>query len=109
SFKPLSTPKRVWLGDERFIHATSIGSVSLRLQRGASSEVAMVPDVYYVPDLNGNLLSVSHFVRRGHSVSFEHGGCSIIDSTGSCIATASERDGLYVLHAVPVVEGECAY
>ncbi|CDO76034.1 hypothetical protein BN946_scf184818.g2 [Trametes cinnabarina] len=109
SFKTLPTPKRVWLGDERYIHATGIGRVSLRLERGPDTEAAIIPDVYYVPDLNGNLLSVSHFVRRGYSVNFEQGGCSIVDASGSRIATASEREGLYILHATSIVAEEHAF
>ncbi|KAI0667431.1 hypothetical protein C8Q78DRAFT_958638, partial [Trametes maxima] len=109
SFKALERPKRVWLGDERYIFATGIGSVSLLLEQDGKHDKAIVPGVYYVPDLDGNLLSVSHFVRRGYTVNFEKGGCSIVNSSGDHIATASEHEGLYVLHAAPVLAEEHVY
>ncbi|EIW64624.1 uncharacterized protein TRAVEDRAFT_95541, partial [Trametes versicolor FP-101664 SS1] len=109
SFKELEHPKRVWLGDERYIHATGIGNISLHLKQDGKLEKAIVPGVYYVPDLDGNLLSVSHFVRRGYSVNFEQGGCAIVNAAGARIATASENEGLYVLHAEPVIAEERAY
>ena len=70
SFKELKHPKHVWLSDEHYIHAMGIGSISLHLKQDGKLEKAIVPGVYYVPDLEGNLLSVSHFVRRGYSINF---------------------------------------
>lgn len=98
TYAPLEAPKRVWLGDERFILATGIGSVALRLKREDGHETAVFPDVYHVPDLNGNLLFVSYFARKGYSVSFKQDGCSILDGSGKKLASAFEREGLYILH-----------
>lgn len=109
SYAPLAAPKRVWLGNERFILATGIGSIALRLTRNGGHETAIFPDVYHVPDLNGNLLSVSYFARKGYSVSFEQDGCSILDTSGSPIATAFEREGLYILRAQPHMPEARAY
>ena len=36
---------------------------------------ATLGNVLYVPDLHGNLLSVSHLIHRGAEVRFTKGGC----------------------------------
>ena len=90
SYRPLVTPKRVWLGDERFILAVGIGAVRLSLSDSHSLSPldVLVPSVYHVPELNGNLLSVSSLVAHGHHVNFDQGGCTIIAPDGQTIGTA---------------------
>ncbi|OBZ71294.1 Retrovirus-related Pol polyprotein from transposon TNT 1-94 [Grifola frondosa] len=101
-YTSLSSPKRVWLGDERFILAVGIGQISatVHLDDGKTRTV-IIPGVYHVPDLNGNLLSVSHLTRRGYSVNFGDAGCRILSPTGELAAVAREAEGLYILKVSP--------
>ena len=59
--KDLSTPVRIELADGKFIHATASGSIGI------------LDDVYYVPQLMRNLISISAFDRQGCGILFEDG------------------------------------
>ena len=89
AYKPLNTPKRVWLGDERSIAAVGIGSIRLSVSDDSHSPPLdiLVPDVYHVPELGGNLLSVSALAARGHAVTFTKTGCEIRAPDGQTVGT----------------------
>ena len=57
------------MGDERYIYiyAVDVGQVKITMCRKA---IYLVQNVYYVSDLNGNLLSVSYLVNRKYHVYF---------------------------------------
>jgi len=63
----LSKPKKIWMGDERYIYAVGVGQVKITMHWKA---IYLVQNVYYVPDLNGNLLSVSYLVNCKYHVYF---------------------------------------
>jgi hypothetical protein len=62
-FTPLPKPIKVVLGDNSSIPATCYGRILVRMNAGDHFQNAVLQDVLYVPDLSGNLLSVSHFTR----------------------------------------------
>ncbi|KZT63575.1 hypothetical protein DAEQUDRAFT_637709, partial [Daedalea quercina L-15889] len=101
-YSPLASPKRVWLGDERFILTVGIGQVALMANLGnGKSRTAILQGVYHVPDLNGNLLSVSHLTKRGYAVNFTTLGCRISNSEGQLVGTAHKKDNLYIFDGSP--------
>ena len=67
NYRKLSKPKKVWIGDERYIYAVGIGQVKITMYQKA---IYLVQNVYYIPDLNGNLLLVSYLVNRKYHVHF---------------------------------------
>ncbi|KAH9829601.1 uncharacterized protein C8Q71DRAFT_682685, partial [Rhodofomes roseus] len=104
NYSPLASPKRVWLGDKRYILAIGIGQVALTADLGnGKKRTALLQGVYHVPDLNGNLLSVSHLTKRGYSVFFTTSGCRIQNTEGQLIGTAHDKDNLYVFDGSPHV------
>jgi transposase InsO family protein len=58
---------------------------------------AILQDVLYVPELHGNLLSVSQLARRGADVRFAKGGCQIYDQHGALTCDGSLRGNLYIM------------
>ncbi|KAJ3474092.1 hypothetical protein NLI96_g12653 [Meripilus lineatus] len=109
SYQCLSNPKSVRLGDAHPIPAPGIGTICLhvRLNDGTDTVVTM-QDVYYIPDLHGNLLSVSHFTESGGSVNFAGNTYMLIDMTGKVSITTHKQDSLYVVNAKAVTP-ESAY
>ncbi|OJT13881.1 hypothetical protein TRAPUB_9550 [Trametes pubescens] len=73
----------------QWIVNSGIGNISLHLKQDRKLKKMIIPRVYYVPKLNGNLLSILHFLHWGYSVNFEQGGCALINAVGAQIATAS--------------------
>ena len=52
------------------------GKVSILARNG---EHKFVPDVYYVPGLKCNLLSVGQVINKGYNVFFKNDVCTIMD------------------------------
>lgn len=55
----------------------------------------MVEEVFCVPSLTTNLLSVSQLIRKGNSVSFHDDGCAVYNKKNELVATASLINGVY--------------
>ncbi|CDO75139.1 hypothetical protein BN946_scf184772.g6 [Trametes cinnabarina] len=97
SYRTLRTPHRVWLGDKRYIHAVGEGSMYLDLDN--CDNPVLISRVYHVPELHGNLLSVSCLAASGYTIAFVENGCRIVsDDNGAKVGSASLRDGLYILN-----------
>jgi hypothetical protein len=75
SYQKLITAKPVRLGDDSIIYTYRIGTVSLSFHMNESKHEGMIKDVYHVPDLQGNLLSVSALTKRGYKFVFDLDGC----------------------------------
>jgi len=57
---------------------------------------SVLQDALYVPDLHGNLLSVSHLARRGTEVPFVGEACHVYDKAKSLILEGKLRNDLYM-------------
>ncbi|PFH44620.1 hypothetical protein AMATHDRAFT_168445, partial [Amanita thiersii Skay4041] len=54
----------VWLSDKSYILATGIGQVQLDLNIGGGKSIpTIIQNIYYVPELNGNLISISSLAK----------------------------------------------
>ncbi|TFK78889.1 hypothetical protein K466DRAFT_506563, partial [Polyporus arcularius HHB13444] len=97
TYRRLQEPMRVWLGDDRYILAVGVGSMYLDLNDHRAP--VLISRVFYVPELHGNLLSVSRLASGGLTVQFVEHGCRIVDDKADIIVgTASLKDGLYILN-----------
>lgn len=57
----------------------------------------LLTNVYHVPGLSMNLISVSDLVKKDFSVNFDKRGCSIKNKTDQIVATCKEVDGIFEL------------
>ena len=53
--------------DKRYIYAVGVGQVKIVMRWKA---IYLVQNIYYIPDLNSNLLSVSYLVNYKYHVCF---------------------------------------
>jgi len=67
NYHKLSKLKKVWMGDRRYIYAVGVGQVKITMYWKA---IYLVQNMYYISDLNGNLLSVSYLVNYKYHVHF---------------------------------------
>jgi len=67
NYHELSKPKKIWMEDERYIYAVGVGQVKITMCWKA---IYLVQNVYYISDLNGNLLSVFYLVNHKYYVYF---------------------------------------
>ena len=65
--------------------------------------LTIIRNAYYVPELSGNLISVSYLIKRGYQVNFRNTSCRILDTAGILCGIAYEVESLYILKATPVI------
>jgi uncharacterized membrane protein YgcG len=66
---------KVKLGDNKVIQVEGKGTILVSIYNGTR----YISDVYYIPELSQNLLSVGQLVQHGYTVKFEKGVCQIVD------------------------------
>ena len=96
-FTPLTSPIEIVLGDNSSIWGTGVGRISVRMKANDDWHKATLGNVLYVPDLHGNLLSVSHLIHRGAEVRFTKGGCRIYDQQSVLVCEGTHRDNLFFM------------
>jgi hypothetical protein len=96
-YTPLAKPIKVVLGDDSTIPAVGIGCLFVRMYTSSQWIHTVLQDILYIPDLHGNLLSVSHFDRRGHEVRFADHGCQLHDKSKNLICVGHLRGNLYTM------------
>jgi len=97
TFHALASAQRVVIGDGRTINAMGIGSVELKVEvMGGKSCQIILQGVYFIPNLDGNLLSVPHLTNKGYEASFSQCTC-MITQNGSIAAIAERQQSLYML------------
>ena len=75
-----SVKSEVKLGNDHQISVMGKGSISIRTKKGEEKEI---PDVYYVPGLQHNLIRIGQLVQKGYRIHFENGECVILDKRPS--------------------------
>src|SRR5882757_265037 len=96
-FRALVPTQHVIIRDGHSIEATGIGSIKLKLEvQSGKTCCTILQEVYYVPDLYGNLLSVLHLTNKGYEASFSQCTCTITRN-GFVAALARKQESLYIL------------
>jgi len=96
-FTPLSTHTKVILGDDSLILAMGTGHVPVHMLTQGKWVNSILQDVLYVPDLHGNLLSISHLAHHRAEVCFLSEDCHIYDKRKSLILEGRLHNDLYVM------------
>ena len=96
-FIHLSTPVNIALGDNSSIQGTGVGHITVSMKVAGNWHCAVLQDVFYVPELHGNLLSVSQLAHHGVDVHFAKGGCQIYDQHGALTCDGSLHRNLYIM------------
>jgi hypothetical protein len=97
-FSPLSNHTKVILSDDSAILATGMGHVCIRKFARGKWISSVLQDILYVPDLHGNLLSVSHLACHGTEVRFADKHCHIYNKQKSLILKGALLNDLYIMH-----------
>lgn len=77
-----SVQREVKTGDNKRLIVKGCGDIPIRTKQGTN----YISNVYYVPDLKHNLLSVGQLTRKGHHVNFKDDFCVIKDKNGDLVA-----------------------
>ena len=74
----------VTLGDGIDHNIIGKGTIAIQSENGGTT---YIQDVYYVPSLAQNLLSVGEMMLRGYKLEFDNGECSITDKKTNQLIT----------------------
>jgi hypothetical protein len=105
---PLTKPIKVVLGDNSAIIATSVGHIFVRMHNGSRWFPAILQDILHVPDLHGNLLSVSHFNHHGNEIHFTNQRCELLDKSRTITCVSHLQGSLYQMD-IKVTKGETTH
>ena len=101
SYHPLPVRREVHLGNGAIIYALTIGHVTLDFNLDSTTRRGVIKDVYYVPNLVGNLFSLPYLTKRRYKTVFEDNACRLYHPSGSLTAVAQLHYGLFFLNAKP--------
>jgi len=91
------------------IPAVGIGRICVNLKLdGGHTSTTVICDIYYVPDLDGNLLSISDLAKFNLEVTFGHDSCRILDRN-QMVGKGYKWNSLYLLAATPSLKDQTAY
>src|SRR5258705_9774256 len=88
AYRPLENPIKVWLGDNSYILGQGVGRISLQTPVDGTKQHVILEDVLYIPELYGNLLSVSAFAKRGARIHFFDSKCEVVTKADQTICVS---------------------
>jgi hypothetical protein len=89
---------RIQVGDGQELQVTGIGQVELQTEKA----IIKIRDVFYVPDMKINLLSIGKLTKKGASIVFEQNRCKIMKGQELVADTVplTQNNSLYQLKVV---------
>lgn len=98
-----SFKKSVRLGNDARLKVEGKGSIKVKM----NGEVHTIVDVFYVPELKNNLLSIGQLQERGLAVLFDEGYCRIYHKKkGLILESIMESNRMFKLLSEPVIGGK---
>ena len=87
---------KVAFGDESKIAVKGKGNILIRLKNG---ENQMISNVYYVPEMKSNILSLGQLLEKGYDIRLKDNNLSIRDTSNKLIAKVPmSRNRMFVLN-----------
>ena len=107
-YEELLNPISIEIGDGNFLKAVAVGSVSIKHNLPDDLiKDCNLDNVYHVPKLAYNLISVSQVAQKGRITSFYKSHCEIRD-TDEVLAIGNKIGKLYVLNCFQDIAGMCS-
>lgn len=70
-----SLKSKIKLGTDKIVEVMGKGAINVITKLVKNS----IPDVYFVPSLKHNLISIGKLIQKGYRVAFENNVCTILD------------------------------
>ncbi|UYV72786.1 hypothetical protein LAZ67_10000706 [Cordylochernes scorpioides] len=93
--KSISTS--VEMANNEKIKVSEMGDVTIKLGYEYGCETLFLENVLYVPELDGNILSVGRIEEKGNKVLFQNGKASVFGSDGGLILKSNRRGRIYTV------------
>lgn len=86
---------KVQTSNKEKIQAEGKGDITVEFSDKNAGLHAVLKDVLYVPNIDGNLLSVGRLIEKGLKITFENNEASVTNSSGEVILKAFRKNRLY--------------
>lgn len=90
--------QEIMVANQETVSVTCAGDVKIVTSVKGSEFEINIEDVYCVPNLTTNLISVSRLIQNGNKVHFTDDSCHIYNKKRELVATASLINGVYKLN-----------
>ncbi|UYV63201.1 hypothetical protein LAZ67_2003420 [Cordylochernes scorpioides] len=100
--KSISTS--VEMANNEKIRVSEMGDVTIKLGHEYGGETLLLENVLYVPELDGNILSVGRIEERGNKVLFQNGKASVFESDGELILKSNRRGRIYTVEELKMAK-----
>ncbi|UYV65858.1 hypothetical protein LAZ67_3005722 [Cordylochernes scorpioides] len=100
--KSISTS--VEMANNEKIKVSEMGDVTIKLGHEYAGETLFLENVLYVPELDGNILSVGRIEERGNKVLFQNGKASVFGSDGGLILKSDRRVRIYTVEELKMAK-----
>lgn len=96
-YKELKESVNVYLGDNRIVKATKIGSVASYFDVFGEKKLIVMKNVFYIKEMKTNLISYSKILESKNIIVSKGKWSKIINEKNKVIAIASKENGLYIM------------
>jgi len=96
----LEAPVNIYLGDNRSIKATKIGTVMTYFATFGKQNKVKIKNVYFAKNMNMNLISLGKLTDNNNIIISEGKVARIIDSNDKLIAVAHKENSIYKLKSI---------
>ncbi|UYV67434.1 K02A2.6-like [Cordylochernes scorpioides] len=100
--KSISTS--VEMANNEKIKVSEMGDVTIKLGHEYGGETLFLENVLYVPELDGNILSVGSIEERRNKVLFQNGKASVFGSNGGLILKSNRRGRIYTVEELKMAK-----
>ena len=97
------------LSNDSTIQATSVSHISVHMYTKGKFSPTVLQDILHMPELHGNLLSVSHFAKHGSEMQFVREGCSILNQHKQVACKGDLCRSLYIMQITTISTSESAH
>src|SRR3954471_13512024 len=73
--------------DDKYVYAEGMGNVKVKVKNG---KTVLIKDVWYVPRIRSNLMSVGHLIEKGFSVVMKNNLLKLYDSNKNLIVQSEQ-------------------
>ncbi|UYV69112.1 hypothetical protein LAZ67_6002474, partial [Cordylochernes scorpioides] len=95
---------KVEMANNEKIKVSEMGDVTIKLGHEYGGETLFLENVLYVPELDGNILSVGRIEERGNKVLFQNGKASVFGSDGGLILKSNRRGRIYTVEELKIAK-----
>lgn len=86
--------------DNRNLSVEAQGDLEVRVETKQGNRIICIRNIFYIPTLRTNLLSVSQLTRNGYRISFEDKCAEITGKRNEIVAEGYEQDGVFLIETV---------